>query len=223
LNSAAFTAPPCHVPSTTAKTAKAEQLTAKYSAKYLRVLQEAARLFSERGYHVATTKDIADALGVQQGSLYYYIRSKDSALEEICLYAIEGYVAFSAEIRQSRAAPRDKVAQVFQRHLGSLEVRPEFFKVFLAHRHDLGDGARHEIGRQIREYEANVEAILRSGVRKGDFRKDLDCRLTTLAILGMCNAVASWWGKRADGPVSEIARKFTDVMLGGIEAAPGGR
>jgi TetR/AcrR family transcriptional regulator, cholesterol catabolism regulator len=110
------------------------------------------------------------------------------------------------------------VEQIFGRHLGSLEVRPEFFKVFLAHRHDLADKARHEIGRQIREYEANVEAILRSGVRKGDFRKDLDCRLTTLAILGMCNAVASWWGKRADAPVADIAAKFTGMVLGGIEA-----
>lgn len=201
--------------------ATSEQSTAKYTAKYLRVLEEAARQFSARGYHVATTKDIADALGVQQGSLYYYIRSKESALEEICLYAIEGYVAFSAQIRQSRVPSAEKIAQIFQRHLGSLEVRPEFFKVFLAHRHDLGEAGRHEIGRQIREYEANVEAILRAGVRKGEFRKDLDCRVATLAILGMCNTVASWWGKRSTQPVEEIARQFAQMVLGGITPARG--
>lgn len=196
-----------------------QRSTDKYTAKYLRVLQEAARQFSQRGYHVATTKDIADALGVQQGSLYYYIRSKEAALAEICLYAIEGYVSFSTEIRQSRQAPAEKIREMIKRHLESLEVRPEFYKVFLAHRNDLGDEARHEIGRQIREYESNLEAILRSGTRRGDFRKDLDCRLVTLGILGMCNTVASWWGKRSDATIAKIADHFADLVLGGIVAA----
>lgn len=194
----------------------AHRSTDKYTAKYLRVLEEAARQFSERGYHVATTKDIADALGVQQGSLYYYIRSKEAALAEICLYAIEGYVNFSTQIRQSRQPPAEKIREMIKRHLESLEVRPEFYKVFLAHRHDLPDDTRHEIGRQIREYESNLEAILRSGVRKGDLRKDLDCRLVTLGILGMCNTVASWWGKRSEAEMAQIADQFADMVLGGV-------
>lgn len=183
------------------------------------MLQEAARQFSERGYHVATTKDIAVALGVQQGSLYYYIRSKEAALEEICLYAVQGYVAFSAQIRASRQSSGDKVRELLQRHLGSLDERPEFFKVFLAHRHDLSEEARHEIGRQIRAYEGNVEAILRAGVRRGEFRADLDCRLAALAMLGMCNAVAAWWGKRSQAPVAQIAAQFAELLLGGMAAA----
>lgn len=193
-----------------------KQSTEKYSAKYLKVLQEAALLFSSRGYHVATTKDIADALGVQQGSLYYYIRSKEAALQEICLYAIEGYVNFSQEIRRSRAPATDKINTIFLKHLGSLDERPEFFKVFLAHRGDVGDEARHQIGQQIREYEKNIEAILRAGVRRGTFHKGLDCHLATLAILGMCNSVASWRGKRANHPVSEIAQEFANIFLHGI-------
>jgi TetR/AcrR family transcriptional regulator, cholesterol catabolism regulator len=196
-----------------------QRSTDKYTAKYVRVLQEAARQFSDRGYHVATTKDIADALGVQQGSLYYYIRSKEAALAEICGYAIEGYVSFSTEIRQSRRAPAEKIREIIKRHLESLEVRPEFFKVFLAHRNDLAKEARHEIGRQIREYEGNLEAILRSGAKRGDFRKDLDSRLVTLGILGMCNTVASWWGKRSEATVGQIADQFADVVLGGIVPA----
>ena len=195
-----------------------DKSTKKYTEKYLRVLQEAARQFSMRGYHVATTKDIADALGVQQGSLYYYIRSKESALEEICLFAIEGYVNFSTEIRQSRQPGADKIRAIFHRHLGTLKERPEFFKVFLAHRHDLSDTARHEIGRQIRAYETNVEAVLRGGVRKGEFSKGLDCKLVALGILGMCNAVASWWGKRPAPPIEAVAEQFSAVLLGGIMA-----
>ena len=199
-----------------------QRSTDKYTAKYLRVLQEAARQFSQRGYHVATTKDIADALALQQGSLHCYIRSKEAALEEICLYAIEGYVTFSTEIRQTRRPATEKLRAMIKRHLESLELRPEFYKVFLAHRKDLRDEARHEIGRQIREYESNLEAILRSGARRGEFRKDVDCRLVTLGILGMCNTVASWWGKRSQASIPEIADHFAGLVLGGIIAGGDG-
>ncbi|MDR5644432.1 TetR/AcrR family transcriptional regulator [Burkholderia cenocepacia] len=193
-----------------------QQSTDKYSAKYLRVLQEAARQFSLRGYHVATTKDIAEALGVQQGSLYYYIRSKEAALQEICQYAIQGYVSFSSQIRRCRQPATEKVTDLVRRHLATLDERPEFFKVFLAHRNDLGEGARHLIGQQIREYESNIVSILRSGVRSGEFRKDLDCELAMLGMLGMCNSVATWRGKRSDASAADIASRFTDLLLRGL-------
>ena len=38
-------------------------------------------MFAERGYHGATTQDIADVLGIRQASLYYYFPSKEAALE----------------------------------------------------------------------------------------------------------------------------------------------
>jgi AcrR family transcriptional regulator len=194
--------------------------SAKYTAKYLRVLQESARQFSLRGYHVATTKDIADALGVQQGSLYYYITSKEAALQQICLFAIEGYVAFSSEIRKSRMGTPDKIREICARHLHTLTDRPEFFKVFLAHRQELGDEARHMLGRQIREYEGNIEAILRQGVRKGELRRDLDCRLATLGLLGMCNAVVTWWKKRVNESPDDIAQEFSRLLVQGMLAQP---
>ena len=44
------------------------------------IMQAAAKVFAERGYHGATTQDIADVLGIRQASLYYYFPSKEVAL-----------------------------------------------------------------------------------------------------------------------------------------------
>src|SRR5687768_5290029 len=49
----------------------------KYRRRYLEILTAAARQFSLKGYQAATTKHIADELGVRQGTLYYYIPSKE--------------------------------------------------------------------------------------------------------------------------------------------------
>jgi len=49
------------------------------------IIEAAARVFAERGFHGATTQDIADVLGIKQASLYYYFSSKEVALELVCL------------------------------------------------------------------------------------------------------------------------------------------
>ena len=47
------------------------------------IIDAAARVFAERGFHGATTQDIADVLGIRQASLYYYFSSKEAALEPV--------------------------------------------------------------------------------------------------------------------------------------------
>ena len=55
------------------------------------IIEAAARVFAERGFHGATTQDIADVLGIRQASLYYYFPSKEVALEEVCARGVEGF------------------------------------------------------------------------------------------------------------------------------------
>src|SRR5436309_4824626 len=55
----------------------------------------AARLFAEKGYHGTSTADLAEAMGVQKGSLYAHIESKEDLLWEV---AREGAAAFHAAL-----------------------------------------------------------------------------------------------------------------------------
>src|SRR4029078_9215574 len=54
------------------------------------IMDPGAGLFAERGFHGATTQDIADVLGIRQASLYYYFSSKEAALELVCLRGVAG-------------------------------------------------------------------------------------------------------------------------------------
>ena len=62
------------------------------------VIRSAASVFAEKGFHGASTKDIAERMGIKQGSLYYYFKSKEEALEEVCLFGIQDYVERMDEI-----------------------------------------------------------------------------------------------------------------------------
>src|SRR5436309_14302642 len=63
------------------------------STRRIELTRQAARLFAEKGYHGTSIGEIADALGVQKGSLYAHIQSKQDLLYETML---EGARAFHA-------------------------------------------------------------------------------------------------------------------------------
>jgi TetR/AcrR family transcriptional regulator, cholesterol catabolism regulator len=188
----------------------------KYELRYLEILSAAASVFAKRGYQSATTKHIGEEIGLQQGSLYYYIHSKESALEQICEVAIDGYVNFSERVGRAKKPASDKLRTIVQLHLSTLDERPDFFKVFQENRGELGDKARHKIGRQIRVYERNIEAIFRQGVRDGEFRRDIDTMHATMTLLAACNAVSIWWRVRSSSGIPKIASDISDLFLRGV-------
>jgi len=61
--------------------------------------------------------------------------------------------------------------------------------------------------------------VIKEGVGKGEFRADLDVRLATLAILGMCNAASSWQRKE-NIDVNDIAEEFARLMTDGLGKRP---
>ena len=73
-------------------------------------MEAAARVFAERGYHGASTQDIADVLGIRQASLYYYFRSKEIALEKVCMQGVGGFFETARAIAAGPGRPREKLA-----------------------------------------------------------------------------------------------------------------
>jgi len=59
--------------------------------------------------------------------------------------------------------------------------------------------------------------VLKEGVRRGEFRHDLDTRLATLAMLGMLNAATTWF-HREEEPIERISEEFTRLVLDGALA-----
>ena len=55
----------------------------KYHQQRLVAIREAASVFAAKGFHGASTRDIAERIGIKQASLYYYFDSKLEALEEV--------------------------------------------------------------------------------------------------------------------------------------------
>jgi TetR/AcrR family transcriptional regulator, cholesterol catabolism regulator len=183
------------------------------------IIEAAARVFAERGFHGATTQDIADVLGIRQASLYYYFASKEEALELVCLQGVAGYFEVAKAIAAGPGTAADKLSRLIKAHLSPLTDRSDFVRVFLHERQHLPAESRRRIGRWSRGLERVFEDILKDGMRRGEFRSELDPRLVVLGILGMANAVASWY-RHEDVAIERISAEFVRLAVHGILKRP---
>jgi len=175
------------------------------------VINAAARVFAQRGYHGASTQDIADLLGMRQASLYYYFDSKEAALEAVCRDGHHDYVEHMRRIARSEASASEKVAEVLFHH--AAPERRDFTLVFLRERRFLPLPARRRIRAFEVQYERSIQRIVEQGIRAGEFRRDLDARMTTLALLGLGNSAAAWYGREPDVTPERMLRAYVDLLV----------
>ena len=181
----------------------------------MEIMDAAARVFASKGFHGATTQDIADVLGIKQASLYYYFASKEEALETVCLIGVEGFFERAKQIVDSAGTAEVKIIELFKSHTFPLLDRADYVRVFLDQRRFLPSTSRRKIGRWSRGIERFFERVISDGVRDGLFRKSIDPRLATLAILGALNLVPHWFDKEARD-VGAIVGGLADLILGGL-------
>ena len=184
------------------------------------ILEAAAKVFAERGYHGATTQDIADVLGIRQASLYYYFPSKEVALEVVCARSAEGFLTTAQAIAAGPGTATERLSALVRSHISPILEREAYIKVFLTQRHFLPNSSRRRVAVVSRGIEDTFESVIREGVKNGEFRSDLDPRLTMLTTLGAANAVSSWYQKEGIS-LEKVASQMVALVLKGIVASPG--
>jgi TetR/AcrR family transcriptional regulator, cholesterol catabolism regulator len=200
-----------------AKLAPSGRPSARTHRRSPEIIDAAARVFATLGYHGAITQDIADVLGIRQASLYYYLPSKEVALEIVCTRGVEDFYKAAKAIAAGPGTAREKLTSLVRAHITPILDRGDFVRVFLTQRQFLPQASRRRIGTWSRAIEQVFETVVRDGIRGGEFRADADPRLTTLALLGMANAVAAWYGKER-ASIERIGNEFTALILRGLVA-----
>jgi AcrR family transcriptional regulator len=177
------------------------------------VIDAAAKVFARRGYHGASTQDIADVLGIRQASLYYYFESKEAALEAVCANGVEDYAVRAQRVLKGNETSSQKVAQLVFHHLAPMAERLDYTVAFLSERRFLPPPARKRIRAIEQRYERIIQRIIDQGVAAGEFRADLDTRLATLALLGLGNSAALWFGREPGVTLERITQSYVDLLV----------
>ena len=182
------------VQSTTANVAtsalKKDLKPRKYAAKKVLAIEAAAKVFADKGFHGATTQDIAHEMGIQQGSLYYYFKSKEAALQEVCEYGFDVYVERMKKICSKEQPFEAKILAIITSHLTNYSQKDSAMKVHNEQRLYLPAERRTRIKQLGSSYRQLLEQTLTQGVQEGVVREDIDTHFIAYSIIGMCNS----WG-----------------------------
>jgi len=188
----------------------------RYQDQKQLAIRSAAAVFAEKGFHGASTKDIAERMGIKQGSLYYYFKSKEEALGEVCLFGIEEYVHRMKSIATSDQPFESKLMATITSHLSSYRERDEALKVHNDERLYLPEDKRAKLKELGSSYRQQLEAIFDEGARTGALRDSIDCHFAAQAVIGMCNG----WGdnivRDPNLDLFDIIQKCTDLVLNGF-------
>lgn len=151
------------------------------------LLEAAERVFSERGYHATSIRDIATAAGFSVGGVYQFFASKD----ELYLKVVDNQWAYFFTLLNdaSKADHFDaRLLALTEAMFTAFEERRGFFKVFLSERGRLSASFTSEIaervGQHTRQLRLQLVELMRQGIEEGRLRP-VDPEMLASAYLGM--------------------------------------
>jgi len=181
------------------------------------LLQAAERVFSERGYHSTSIRDIAREASFSVGGVYQFFASKD----ELYLRVLEGqWEHFFELLNEANKAPRfdDRILGLTEAMFKAFEERQGFFKLFLSERGRLSASFTGEIaariGEQTRRLRMHLVELMRQGIAEGRLRQ-VDPDMLASAYVGIVhNLIFEAMSAGADRPLRPVADVLSMFLTG---------
>jgi AcrR family transcriptional regulator len=189
-------------------------VTVNADARRREVVAQAAELFDREGYHATNMSSVARAVGLQKPTLYHYFSSKS----EILNWIHEEFIDLLIEKQEKRTddlSAADGLRAVMRDVLDLMDTHRGHVRVFFEHYRELSPEDQQTITRKRDHYQALIEQMISRGIRRGELR-DVNVRLTTLALFGMCNWAYQWYRKGGGLESKEIADLFWDMLTEGL-------
>ena len=188
--------------------------TATTADRRIEILKSAAAAFRRRGYHGASVGEIASALEMTKGNLYYYFKNKEDILFACHDYSLDLLLALMADVQAEQSSPEAKLRRLVlafvhlildELHATALTLDPEalsppLLKKIIAKRDQFDHGMRD---------------IIQQGIDQGVFTPG-DPKLIEFAMMGAINWIAKWFDPAGPQTSTTIGDAFADYLVGGL-------
>lgn len=192
--------------------------TAATSDRRIEILKSAAAAFRRRGYHGASVDEIASALEMTKGNLYYYFKNKEDILFACHDYSLDLLLTLMADVQAEPSSPEAKLRRLVlafvhlildELHATALTLDPEalsppLLKKIIAKRDQFDHGMRD---------------IIQEGIDQGVFTPG-DPKMIEFAMMGAINWIAKWFDPAGPQTSTTIGDAFADYLVGGLVKKP---
>jgi len=157
--------------------------------------------------------DLAEAMGVQKGSLYSLTESKQELLYETMRTGAEAFHA-GLDAIPDEAPAAERIRLALRAHLRVVAEQLDVATVFIREWRYLQGGRRDEIVGERRRYEERLRILFREGREHGELRTDLDDAAAALLVLSAANWAYTWLTLGRD--TDRLADSFANILVEGI-------
>jgi AcrR family transcriptional regulator len=179
------------------------------------ILKSAAAAFRRLGYHGATVEQIAAALHMKKGNLYYYFKNKEEILFACHQYSLDRLMELLAAIEQRDVTPDEKLRQLIIAFVHTILDELHGTALFLDLEALSAAHLKAVIVRRDR-FDQAMRHIVEQGIASGLFTPT-DAKLLSFAILGAVNWIPRWFDPGGPATSQQIADRFADYLIAGLK------
>ena len=166
------------------------------------LIRASARLFREKGFEATTVRDIAEAVGMRSGSLFYHFKNKQEILKAVMEEGLRQGLDRTEESLKSAQNPQERFRVMIRTHYGILhDEGSEFIAVLLYDWRSLPDAYKQDIIAVKDRYDLLWHACLKEllslglvGANSGQDKAAADdVKTARLMIMGAINFTVTWY------------------------------
>lgn len=194
---------------------EARQARQPHELRRHQLLSAAAAHFRRKGYSATSTRELADALGIQKATLYYHVKRKSDLLQEICFSGLTRMQERVAGAIADEPVAAIRLQTLIRTHLETALSDPDIYWTMLMEFRALREPEQREVARLRGTYRALVEETIADAQRAGELRADIEAHYLALALLNLLSWTIFWY--RPDGGLepSELAEVYYRLFVGG--------
>jgi TetR/AcrR family transcriptional regulator, cholesterol catabolism regulator len=184
----------------------------KRETAYPEILDVAATVFDERGYHESSVQDIADAAGLTKGGLYHHLSSKEATLFAINeRYLKAGLAEIKEIVDQPDVAVVERLSQVVVAHAAHHDTYYPDLRVTLREFDNVTGEYREQLIGLRDEYERIVRRLIEDGINEGTI-VDEDPEVLVMFVFGTLNWMCMWYRRDRQYTAAEFGQRFAELI-----------
>ena len=184
------------------------------------IYRQAAEVIHKKGFGATSMGDIADAVDLTKGGLYYYIKGKQSLLFAIMSYAMELLETEVMKPAANEPDPERRLAALVSGHIRLVMDDPSAMSILLTEDEGLDEEHRTVIGQRRSDYPRMLTECIEQILAEQNPNAGIDPKVAAFSLLGMIHWVVRWYKTESRLSEAELVGQLTNLALYGIIPLP---
>lgn len=191
------------------------EATGKHSARRQQAIDAAAAIFARDGFHGASTRAIAESLGIKVASLYFHIASKEDALAEICLLGMQrSYDYLESARRQPTLAAQ--IRHFFECQREDMIEHADYVAVSIRERDKLSKPVLDRMGDLTRQFRQSMDEMFAIAQERGELDPNLTPRHARFVMIGTLRGLSESHLGGLDLSEGDLMDRWIDTLIRGM-------